>query len=172
MSEAVIAPLDLPESIASRVEMHPVEDLILHVLWDAFPDMKDDIVSLLPQNVDTHYGLMALIRRADAQGVWDGDDRFIDYAGLEVHVYASGIDADEKAAHFSEAIRVALRDAWRNPVYYKGLGQLKKVHLTEEPRRRTDWMPSAGPVQYADLPGDWTRYQAKYGLYIRRPVWG
>lgn len=159
---------NLPASVAGLVEMTPVEDLIHRILTDAFPDMADDIVTLVEQDAFSQHDLIVLARRSDPHGPWDGDDRFIDNAGLTVHVYAGGIDADERAALVSEAVRVALRDAWMNPVYYPGLGQLKKVHQYQAPLRKTDWMPSQGPVQYADLPHGWVRYESKSDIYIRR----
>lgn len=162
----------LPASVASRVEMTPVEDLMLAILRDAFPDMRDDIVSLVEQDVFTQHDLLVMPRRSSAWGDWDGDDRFIDNAGVTFHVYAGGDDADERAALLCEAIRVAMRDAWRMGKYYEGLGQLKRAHVIQEPIRKTDWMPSAGPVQYADLPHGWTRYEIKFDIYIRRPIWG
>lgn len=162
--------VNLPASILNLVEMHPVEDIASAILREGLPDLADDIVTLVPLQVRTQHDLLILVRRVAALGEWAGDDRFIDHAGLMVHVYAGGLDADERAALTCEAVRVVFRDSWMHPKFYPGLGTVKKAILLEEPIRRTDWMPTAGPVQYADLPADWTRYEMRFDLYIRRPV--
>ena len=162
--------LPVPPGIAALISMHPVEDLALRILREGMPELSDDIFSLVPAVVDTRHDVLILVRRSAALGEWAGDPRFIDHAGLTVHVYAGGDDPDERAALVSEACRVVLERAREQQVYFPDLGQVKKVILTEEPSRRTDWMPSAGPVQYADLPAGWVRYESRYDLFVRRPV--
>lgn len=159
----------LPASVAGLVEMVPVEDIMQRILNEAFPDMAEDIVTQIEQDAFSLHDIIILVRRTATYGAWGGDHRFIDNAGLVVHVYAGGVDADERAALVSEAVRVAIRDAWLEPKWYPDLGQLKKAHMVQDPVRKTDWMPSSGPVQYADLPHGWVRYESRYDLFFRKP---
>lgn len=158
--------LGLPDSILQTVQMFPVEDLILAIMRDELPDLPS--FSLIPQRTD-QYEFFATFRRFNS-GLWQGDPRFVDKAGLQVHVFAKDPDADSKAAVISEAIRVALIRAAKNQKVYPGLGHLFFARVTGEPARSSDWAQSVGPVQYADLPSGFTRYQTNYSLKIRRPV--
>ena len=158
----------LPASVQALVEMAPFEDVGLAVLKDAFPDVT--VVSLIPSDAFTQESLLFLVRRVGGWGLWDGDARFMDSGSLSLQVFASGSDADERAALASEAIRVAMREAWREPKYYPGVGALVRVRVREEPVAKADWATSSGPVQYADLPKGWTRYETIYDLRVRRPL--
>ena len=160
----------LPAEIMDRVELHPIEDLALKVLREAFPTTR--VYSKIPYNqkpIEDHF---ILIRRIPGWGTWEGDDRFLDFAGLGVQVFAKDPQADLKASLISEAVRVALRDAVTSHTYHPGLGALTKVRMDEEPVRKTDWAASAGPVQYADLTAGYQRYESRFSLWIRRPIWG
>lgn len=160
----------LPGTVLSRVEMAPFEDVGLAVLRDAFPDVR--VVSAIPLNAEVENEFFILVRRASGWGQWDGDDRFVDEGSLSVQVFARDPDGDERAARVSEAVRVALRDAWRTgrPKYYPQVGSLIRVDVQTEPLRKTDWATSSGPVQYADLQDGWFRYEATYTLRVRRPL--
>lgn len=162
--------IDLPASVSSRVEMKPFEDVGLAVLRDAFPDIK--VVSLIPNDAQTDNDILVLVRRASGWGTWNGDTRFVDEGALSVQVFTAGDDADERGALVSEAIRVAFRDAWRahRPTYYPGIGSLIRVDMLEEPVRKADWATASGPVQYADLPEGWFRYETIYSLRVRKPM--
>ena len=161
--------LGLPAEITTRVELHPVEDIMLRVLRGALP--ASPIYSMIPFDQTRLGDYFILVRRLPGWGIWDGDDRFVDFAGVGVHVFTKDPNADEKAALISEAVRVAIRDAVRSNTYFPDLGALKKVRMDEEPVRRTDWATSSGPVQFADLPSGYQRYEARYSLWIRRPIW-
>lgn len=165
--------LGLPRSVASRIEMRPVEDLALAILRDEFPDMT--FRSLYPGESESwpeRDGQLILVRRHPSYGTWDGDTRFIDYGMVAVHVLTYGDDADERAALITEAIRIAFRDVHMEQRYYPGLGSLADIWLEEEGVRKSDWATSEGPVQYADLPIGWQRYESRFHLKIRRPIWG
>ena len=162
--------LGLPAEITAAVEMHPVEDIALQVLRDRFPTVQ--VNSMIEFDQSNLGPFFILVRRIPGWGTWSGDSRFLDSAGLAVHVFAKDPDADEKGAIISEACRVALRDAALKATYYPGLGGLVKAGLITEPSRRTDWATSSGPVQFADLPGGYQRYEARFQLTIRRPLWG
>ena len=161
--------LGLPAEITDVVELHPVEDIALRILRDRFPSIQ--VNSLIEFDQSAITDCFILVRRIPSWGSWQGDHRFVDFAGLAVHVFTKEPDADEKAAIVSEAVRVALRDASYSNAYFSGLGGLIKIRMDEEPTRRTDWATSSGPVQFADLPQGFQRYESRYSLWIRRPIW-
>ena len=162
--------LGLPAEITGRVELHPIEHIMLRCLREALPESR--IYSMIPFDQVALGDYFILVRRLPGWGTWDGDDRFVDFAGVGIHVFAKDPNADTKAAVISEAVRVAIRDATKARAYYPGLGGLVKVRMDEEPVRRTDWATSSGPVQFADLPAGYQRYEARYSVWIRRPIWG
>ena len=158
--------LGLPESITDKVVMHPVEDLALAISRDKLPDLP--CYSLIPLDTsDTPF--FAVYRRVPFVGAWNGDHRFIDHANLVAHVFTKDPNADEKGALISEAIRQSFWEAGREQKEYPGLGHLISVRMPTEPTRQTDWATSSGPVQYADLPLGFFRYQTNYTWKIRRP---
>ena len=159
---------NLPAEILDLIELHPVEDLVLRILREALP--TSPIYSMIPFDQGALGDYFILIRRLPGWGTWDGDARFIDFAGVGVHVFAKDPNADAKGALVSEAVRVVLRDAAKNRVHYPDLGGPTKVRMDEEPVRKTDWATSSGPVQFADLPSGYQRYEARYSVWIRRPV--
>lgn len=159
--------LNLPAAITDLAEMTPLEDVALRVLRDAMPGVP--VRSLIELKQAAIGRFFILIRRIPAWGVWDGDERFIDRGDLAVHVFAKDPDADEVGAVVSEACRVALRNSARRRDWYPDLGGLLNVRLIEEPVRKTDWATSSGPVQFADLPAGYQRYEARYGLWVRLP---
>ena len=170
--------VNLPESIRGKLEMSPVENLMLRVLRDAMPDIY--ITSQIPRDVMgamRHAGYeegFILVRRHAGQGVWGGDDRFLDQGAVAIHIFTNGdADSDERAAMIAEGVRVNVRDAWVDgATYYPGVGSLARAAMFEEPLRKTDWATSVGPVQYADLPEGWFRYEMRVHVWIRPPLWG
>lgn len=159
--------LGLPASVTDLAEMTPMEDIALRVLREAMPDVS--IQSLIEFDQTDMDRFFIVVRRIPSWGIWSGDDRFIDAGGLAVHVFAQDPDADEVGAIVSEAARVALRNSARDRDWYEDIGGLLKVQLVEEPVRRTDWATSSGPVQFADLPAGYQRYEARYSLWVRLP---
>lgn len=161
--------LNLPDSIVQLAEMTPLEDVALRVLREAMPDVK--IQSLIEFDQAEVERFFILVRRIPGWGTWQGDERFIDYGGLAVHVFAKDPNADEVGAIVSEAVRVALRNNARDRVWYADIGGLLNVELVEEPVRKTDWATSSGPVQFADLPAGYQRYEGRYSLWVRLPTY-
>lgn len=159
--------LNLPASIADIAEMMPVEDLMLAIMRDELPDLP--LYSLIPFDV-SDLDFFGLVRRAPVIGAWRGDMRFIDTADVVFHVFTRDPNADEKGAVISEAIRVTLRNAVAKQKVYPELGYLKHVRMRTEPARKTDWNTSSGPVQFADLPNGFFRYETQFSLVIRRPI--
>lgn len=167
MADPIFSAEDLPgmpQSVLEKAEFAPVEDVVLPILREALPGAR--IYSEVPADDVFPY---AVVRNAPTERFWNGDDRFVDWATIFVHVFTENPDADRKAAIFSDAIRVALRDAWLNQTD-SGHGYICAYRMTNRPTRRSDWATAQGPVQYADLPTGTTRYEAMYALQIRRPV--
>jgi len=154
----------LPESALSKAEFAPVEDVLLPLLRQALPGVR--IYSEVP---DGNLFPFVIVRVAPTERWWSGDDRFVDWATVFVHVFAGSPDGDRKAAILSEAVRVALRDAYLNSTVTEH-GYISSFRMTNRPSRRSDWATAQGPVQYADLPAGVTRYEAMYVLNIRRPA--
>ncbi|MEV4642771.1 hypothetical protein AB0J80_36060 [Actinoplanes sp. NPDC049548] len=153
----------LPDAIRAMVELSPIEDVMLHVLREGLPGIA--VNSLIAD--DQHFPLV-LVRRLASFGNWGGDERFTDQADIAVHCFVEDPDGDEDAALLSEAVRVALRNAWRRNAHIPGRGYLVKAQMVSAPRRATDWATSTGPVQYADLPTRVHRYETQYRLTIRK----
>lgn len=156
--------MTLPESVRNLVELSPVEDVLLELLRDAMPDVR--FQTLVEANQEFPF---VLVRRSPHFGSWGGDPRFIDAADVQVHAFAAGLSADEHAALISEAVRVALRNAWLQNKTVPGRGHITSMEVTTPARRVSDWASAVGPVQYADLPTDVVRYEAGYRLHVRRP---
>lgn len=159
-----MADLDLPESVLSLVEFHPVEDVLLYILRARLPEVP--IYSEIPEVVPNFF---VLVRR-EPDYLQGGDVRFVDAVIVSVQVFVTDPDGDEKGALVSEAVRVSLRDAWLEGDVAPGLGSISRFETHQMPSRRTDWATSTGPVQYADLPTGMWRYEATYELDIRRPI--
>ena len=154
----------IPERVRALAEMPPIEDAILAVMREAFPDVP--VYSLVPPKGDLFPFILA--RAATNANLWGGDERFIDSAIIAIHTFTEDPDGDEQGAILSEAVRVALRDAARRQVRLPGGARLHKVKLTAHPRRVSDWATSTGPVQYADLPSGTYRYETLFRIWIRR----
>lgn len=160
--------VELPDVIKGKVELAPIEALTLAALRKHLPGVQvNSLIEFDQTGLDDFF---ILVRRVSGMGLWDGDERFIDYAGLAVHVFAKDPDADTKGALVSEAVRVVLRDSARAREFYPGLGGFTSVRMDEEPTRKTDWAASSGPVQFADLPAGYQRYQTNYSLWVRKPL--
>ena len=154
----------LPDSVLEAAEFAPVEDVVVPIIRAALPGAR--IYTEIPEKGVFPY---ALVRVTPTERWWSGDDRFVDWAVVFVHVFTEGNNADRAAAIFSEAIRVALRDAWRDQVVTEH-GSIASYQMANRPTRRSDWATSVGPVQYANLPTSTVRYETMYTLQIRRPL--
>lgn len=168
-----ISHLGMPASVVAGQELTPAEDFMLTLLRDLHPDLS--FVSWIPfdqSDASSVTSPFILVRRVPSMTGLDYDERFIDLANISIQVFARDPDADQKAAVISEAVRSSLHKAVKWPKYYRGLGSLVTVHRSEEAVRKTDWASGVGPVQFADLPAGFIRYEAVYTVQIRRPVWG
>lgn len=155
---------DLPASALALVELSPIEDILLTILRDGLPDIP--VVSLIAEDPPP---IFVLVRRMHGFGNWTGDPRFTDAARFSIHTYTADPNGDEKGALLSEAVRVVLRNAWLDHRQVPGRGSIIKINMTNEPTRVADWATASGPVQYADLPSGFFRYETMYDLSIRKP---
>ena len=156
--------LNLPQSVTSRVALTPIEDVLLAVLRSAFPDIP--VYSLIPKDPPSFPFI--LVRKSRGLGDWHGDPRFIDVCLAEIQVFTQDPDGDEAGALVSEAIRVAMHEAFMTHQRIPGKGTILRIDMVNEPRRVTDWATAAGPVQYADLPAGVWRYETVYSVSVRK----
>ncbi len=155
----------MPQSIVDLVELSPVEDVLIEVLRAGLPDVP--VVSLIAED-PPH--LFVLVRRLHGMGDWRGDPRFTDSGRFFIHTFTEDPDGDEKGALLSEAVRVVLRDAWLNHANVPGKGSVISIKMLNEPSRVNDWATASGPVQYADLPTGFWRYESIYQINVRKPL--
>lgn len=157
--------LDLPASVLAKVERSPVEDMILYVLRDKLADVP--VFTLIPEDPPD---MFALVRKDDPIAPSRVDEHALGYADFFINVFATDPAGDIKAALISEAIRVVLRDAWLDKLYVPQRGWIIRTRETSPATRVTDWATSSGPVQYADLPAGFTRYESKFSVKWRRDI--
>ena len=160
-----VDPNPLPDSVLGLIENAPVEDMLLAILRKGLPDVP--IVSLIANDPPPHF---VLVRRYSGLGGWGGDPRFTDGGRFFVHAFTQDPDGDYKGAVLSEAVRVILRTAWLEHWRFPDLGSIIEIHMLSEPTRKTDWATASGPVQYADLPTGYWRYESTYSIKIRKPT--
>lgn len=153
----------LPQSVLDLVELSPVEDILLYILRNDMPDIP--VVSLIAEDPPD---LFILVRRMHGFGAWRGDPRFTDAARFSIHTYTADPDGDLKGALLSEAVRVVLRNAWLDHRQVPGRGSIIQINMTNEPTRVADWATASGPVQYADLPSGFFRYESVYDIAVRK----
>ncbi len=155
---------DLPASVYALTENKPVEDIVLAILREGLTEIP--IYSLIPEQVPEHF---VLVRRLAGLGDWDGDPRFTDTGRFVIQVFTADPEGDYKGAVLSEAVRVVLRNAWLTKWSSPALGSVIEILMTAEPNRRTDFATASGPVQYADLPTGYWRYESTYSIHVRKP---
>lgn len=156
--------IDLPQSVLDLVEFAPVDEIVLNILREGLPEVP--IYTLIPLEAGPFF---IIVRRKPALGDWDGDERFTDEARIELHVFTQDPNGEDKAALLAEAARVVLRNASHDKKVIPGLGSVIRIEQIQDPARRTDWATSTGPVQYADLPTEYWRYESQYNVLVRKP---
>lgn len=155
---------ELPASVVGLIEFSPVEDIAVRILRDAMPDVPT--FTLIPEDADEPF--FFVVRRRPSLGNWDGDPRFSDEARILLQTFSQDPDGDEKCAWVGEAARVAFRNAWLDHSNYPGLGSIIRIEQLSEASRKTDWATSTGPVQYADLPTGYWRYESEFTFWVRK----
>jgi hypothetical protein len=154
----------LPDSVYEKAQFTPIEDILIAVLESYLPEVNSG--ALITMNQTFPY---IQVRRLDSFGLWSGDERFLDDALVGVYTLAAGVDADRDAAVLADAVRVSFAHASATKLVLPGLGSIVNIQMTGSPRRVSDWATATGPVQYADLPSDVTRYETRYDVVVRRP---
>src|SRR5881392_2279790 len=159
-------PNELPDSVLALVENKPIEDLLLAILRRGLPDTP--AYSLIPEDPEPHF---VTARKVPGFGNWEkqGDPRFVDFARFVIMCFTRDPDGDLKGAQLSDAVRVVLRTAWLEHWSFDGLGSVIEIEMWQEPSRRADWATSVGPIQYADLPTGYWRYETNYTIKVRKP---
>jgi hypothetical protein len=155
---------NLPASVKAKAEHVPAEDMALDILRTGLPDIE--IVTTI--RADQTFPVI-MVRRLPTFLDFPADERFIASIDLAVHAFAEDPDGDRDAAIISEACRVVLRDAWLKNYSNPALGSVHFLDVLSPARRATDWGTATGPVQYADLPSNVWRYEARYRLVVRKP---
>src|SRR5699024_1607128 len=163
----------LPSRIYGLAEYTPSIEVGLAILRDAFPDVN--VASLVPDRPADE--LLPLIFVRDGISGAQGPQEGLVAATLNIDVFtmsptaaeaAAGTPSGEtQAALLSEAMRVAFREAWVNKRTYPGVATVSYAAPTQVPRYTADFATSAGPVQYADLPTGYWRYESEYRIVYR-----
>lgn len=160
----------IPDYIYEMAEYSPSIDVGLAILREAFPDLAaaGHIVSLIPNKADN----LPLILVRDYFDGAQASNFGRDAAPIEVMVFTEDPPLDEvlegapsgetQGAVLSEAIRVAMRDAWLRKAHYPGVAKIAHIRPLSRARRVTDWETPSGPVQYADLPTGYWRHESAY----------
>lgn len=159
----------IPASIRNAVQLTPIEDVVLNVLRERHPDIE--FYSLIPYDQLGMDGFV-LIRRTSGNGYWSGRSQLLDAGQFLVQVYTQDPDGDWRGAMISEGVRASLEAAGKEHRYYPGIGSIVRLRCVEEPVRKTDWVTATGPVQFADLPTGYTRYESRFKITVRPPLWG
>ena len=154
----------LPQSVKDIAATEPlVEDVVLDILRDAIPEIlwADETEQSSPPP-------FGIVRRDSYVGVGDTDHRFISAAYCAIHTFTDGISADIDNSRLQEAVKLTLLRAGFAQPPARDWGYVSSVRLIEPYRKRSDWQNSEGPVQYADLPNDYTRFESVWEVKIRR----
>lgn len=155
----------LPQKVLNLAQFSLEEDVLLAVLRGVFePEIP---VHALIEDA-TQYPFI-LVRKNHGMGINNGDPRFFSEGDVSIHTYTGGPDGDQDGGILSEAVRVVLHNAWQNNWHRPDLGSIVRIKMIEEPSRQADWATSSGPVQYADLPNGWYRYETVYNVRVRKP---
>jgi hypothetical protein len=155
---------NLPASVRALAEQVPAEDLALDIVRSGLPDIE--VVSQIRKNQEFP---VIMVRRLPTFIDFGNDERFLASVDIAIHAFAQDPDGDRDAAIISEAARVVLRNAWLDHYYNPDLGSVTWFEVLAPPRRVSDWATASGPVQYADLPSNVWRYEARYRLVVRKP---
>lgn len=86
---------------------------------------------------------------------------------VAVSTISAGLEAEASNEHLQEAVHHAIMMAVRNQTVIPGVGHIAAVQNSSPYSRASDRQSSTGAVQYAQLPKEWTRYEAIYRLMLR-----
>lgn len=154
----------LPESITDATGNWPEGRLVaLEVLRERYPDfLWTGLIS------PTNKPPFALVREVGFEGAWAQDRRFKREFFVSIETFTEGLESDVEAPQIHRAAEDAFtRAAFGNEVV-GGTAWLVDYELAEPARRLYDWASATGPVQTADLPGNWTRWHSLHRIEIKR----
>lgn len=158
----------LPASILLAVEDEALfVDVALDILRAAHPDIlwADETEQASPPP-------FGIVRRDTYVGWGEEDHRFISTGYVAIHTFTQGIDATLDNTRLQEAVKLAMLRAGYDQVPARHWGYVSSTTLIEPHRKRSDWQNSEGPVQYADLPNDYTRFESVWEIKVRRSTLG
>lgn len=157
--------MTLPASVTAAIQNPLIEDFAAPVLRQAYSDLT--VWTLVPEDFGTDFQSGVLVRKGVGPGMNNSDPRgFTEEAWLVLDCFAKDPDGDYYAGQLAEAVRVAFRDAWLNQTVINNTW-IARFNMPDEPARKPDFADSAGPVQYANLPQGFWRYQLKLDLIVR-----
>lgn len=156
--------MNLPDSVKAMVVTEPlIEDIVLDILREDIPDIPwADETS---QSQPPPFGI---IRRDTYLGNGNQDHRFISQAYCVIHTFTYGLNADIDNSRLQEAVKLTMLRAGYEQPRARDWGHISSTRLVEPYRKRSDWQDSEGPVQYADLPNDYTRFTSVWEVKVRR----
>lgn len=157
--------LGLPQSVLDRVQFVPTEDVILEVLRRKLPDVPS--FSMIPADPPE---IFILVRKDNPVPFHGQEWTQIAVTRFVIDVFTTGPNGDEAGALLCEAIRVVFQEAWLENMHIPGKGWVSNIAMYGEGTRVADWATSAGPVQYADLPTGYWRFEAMFRLKFRRQL--
>ena len=153
----------LPPEVAGMGTFALPQRLALAILREKMPTAA--IYTRIPKDIA---GPFLLVRQLDGLGFWDGDPRFLNKAIIKIDTFTQGLNGETDGGVFQDAIRTKLFEAWREQKVYPELhSSLNRLICVSDPNPVTDWATSTGPVQFADLPGLWFRWESRYEFQIR-----
>lgn len=139
--------------------------MALDILRRKLPGMN--FVSLLTPHVAPPY---ALVRETTFLGSFNTDRRFMREYFISIETFTEGLESDVDGPKIHRAVEdVLLRTALGHEPVMNGAGWIEAAELIEPAKRVSDWAASAGPVQFADLPAQWTRHISIHRLTLKRP---
>jgi len=159
--------MTLPESVLSKAENPIIEDFAAPLLRQELPGVN--IWTLIPSDLENKIPGV-LVRKDLGPGINNSDPRgFTEEVYLQIECFTSDPDGDLQGAQLAEAVRVVFRNAWLKGTVLNNTW-INRFRMPAEPNRKADFADSAGPVQYADLPQGYWRYQIRLNFLVRHNV--
>lgn len=155
---------ELPASVLDLVADEPlIEDVVLDILRAEIPDIlwADETEQASPPP-------FGIVVRDSYLGTDRSDTRFIYSGYCAVHTFTEGFDATIDNSRLQEAVKLTMLRAGTQQPHIRDWGYVHSTRLVEPYRKRSDWQNSEGPVQYADLPNDYTRFESVWEVKVRR----
>lgn len=95
------------------------------------------------------------------------EDSWVRSGIIELNTIADGPERNRINADLQEACRHAIYEACYYQRDYPNFGVINKVSNSNYARPETDWATTSHAVQYAKLPANASRYEARYRILVR-----